>query len=105
MSDITPSREIDILGLVDVQPTFMPGGELALPEGEAVVPVINRLLTGFDPAFATQDWRPPAHNCTCSKHPGHKPYNLVRCRPVNRCLGPIMQSKGAPMLSFTLKSI
>jgi len=37
-------RATDILGLVDVQPTFMPGGELAVTDGEAVVPVINRLL-------------------------------------------------------------
>ena len=78
MSDITPSQEIDILGLVDVQPTFMPGGELAIPDGKAVVPVINRLLTRFDHAFATQDWHPPAQSSFASMHPGHKPYDTVR---------------------------
>ena len=54
-------RATDILGLVDVQPTFMPGGELAVADGDAVVPVINRLLALFDHGFATQDWHPPGH--------------------------------------------
>ena len=51
----------DILGLIDVQPTFMPGGELAVTDGEAILPVVNRLLTVFDHAFATQDWHPAGH--------------------------------------------
>ena len=46
-------RATDILGLVDVQPTFMPGGELPVTDGDAVVPVINRLLPRFDHAFAS----------------------------------------------------
>ncbi len=71
------NRAMDILGLVDVQPTFMPGGELAVSEGDAVVPVINRLLTRFDHAFATQDWHPEGHSSFASAHPGHKPYDMI----------------------------
>ena len=67
----------DILGLVDVQPTFMPGGELAVAEGDATVPVINRLLRQFDHAFATQDWHPPGHSSFASAHPGHQPYDVI----------------------------
>ena len=70
-------RAADILGLVDVQPTFMPGGELAVAEGEAVVPVINRLLRLFDHAFATQDWHPRGHSSFASAHPGHQPYDTI----------------------------
>ena len=70
-------RATDILGLVDVQPTFMPGGELPVADGEAVVPVINRLLRLFDHAFATQDWHPPGHGSFASAHPGHEPYDTV----------------------------
>ena len=70
-------RATDILGLVDVQPTFMPGGELAVAEGDAVVPVINRLLARFDHAFATQDWHPPGHSSFASAHPGRKPYDTI----------------------------
>ena len=67
----------DILGLVDLQLTFMPGGELAVAEGDAVVPVINRLLTRFDHAFATQDWHPPGHSSFASAHPGRKPFETI----------------------------
>ena len=67
-----------ILGLVDVQPTFMPGGELPVADGDAVVAVINRLLAdGFAHAFATQDWHPPGHVSFASAHPGKRPYDTV----------------------------
>jgi nicotinamidase/pyrazinamidase len=67
----------DILGLTDLQPTFMPGGELPVPEGDRVVPAINRLLAVFDHAFATQDWHPPGHISFASAHPGKAPADLV----------------------------
>jgi nicotinamidase/pyrazinamidase len=73
MSGIGIDRETDAIGLVDVQPTFMPGGELAVAEGDAVVPVINRLLAGFAHAFATQDWHPPGHSSFASAHTGRQP--------------------------------
>lgn len=67
-----------ILGLVDVQPTFMPGGELPVADGDAVVPVINRLLAGaFVHAFATQDWHPPVHASFASAHKGKRPYDTI----------------------------
>src|SRR5215470_8291574 len=55
----------------------MPGGELAVADGEAVVAVINRLLARFDHAFATQDWHPPGHSSFASAHPGRKPYETI----------------------------
>jgi nicotinamidase/pyrazinamidase len=67
----------DILGLVDIQPTFMPGGELAVADGDAVVPIVNCLLPRFSHAFATQDWHPPGHSSFASAHPGHKPYDTI----------------------------
>jgi nicotinamidase/pyrazinamidase len=67
----------DILGLIDVQPTFMPGGELAVADGHAVVPVINRLLGRFAHAFATQDWHPPGHFSFASSHPGKAPFDML----------------------------
>jgi nicotinamidase/pyrazinamidase len=67
----------DILGVIDVQPTFMPGGALAVAGGDAVVPVINRLLAGrFAHAFATQDWHPPGHASFAASH-GRQPYETV----------------------------
>ena len=68
----------DILGLVDVQPTFMPGGELPVADGDAVVPAINRLLAGtFVHAFATQDWHPPGHVSFASAHAGMVPFDTI----------------------------
>ena len=67
----------DILGVVDVQPTFMPGGELPVAGGDAVVPAINRLLQRFAHAFATQDWHPAGHLSFASAHPGRQPYEVI----------------------------
>jgi len=67
-----------ILGVIDVQPSFMPGGELPVADGAAVVPVINRLLaTRFAAAFATQDWHPAGHLSFASSHPGRAPYQTI----------------------------
>jgi nicotinamidase/pyrazinamidase len=76
-SEAMIDQATDILGLVDVQPTFMPGGELAVTDGHAVVPIINRLTQRFEHAFATQDWHPPGHSSFASAHPDRKPYEVV----------------------------
>ena len=66
-----------MLGLIDVQPAFMPGGALAVPGGDAVVPAVNRLLDGvFAHAFATQDWHPPGHVSFAATH-GRAPYETI----------------------------
>lgn len=70
-------KAADIVGLVDLQPTFMPGGELPVADGAAVVPVVNRLLSRFAHAFATQDWHPPGHSSFASAHSGRAPYDLI----------------------------
>jgi nicotinamidase/pyrazinamidase len=67
----------DILGLIDIQPTFMPGGELPVADGDAIVPVANRPLARFPHAFATQDWHPTGHASFASSHPGRSPYDTI----------------------------
>ena len=75
---ITIDQDRDMLGLIDVQPTFMPGGELPVDQGDAVVPVINSLLGGpFRHAFATQDWHAPGHSSFASAHAGRAPFETV----------------------------
>ncbi|MGC1409229.1 MAG: bifunctional nicotinamidase/pyrazinamidase [Acetobacteraceae bacterium] len=86
----------DILGLVDVQPTFMPGGELAVAQGGAVVPVINRLLARFSHAFATQDWHPPGHSSFASAHPGQQPYDTIAMPYGQQVLWPDHAIHGSP---------
>jgi nicotinamidase/pyrazinamidase len=89
-------RATDILGLVDVQPTFMPGGELAVAQGDAVVPVINRVLARFDHVFATQDWHPPGHSSFASAHPGRKPYDTITMPYGQQVLWPDHAIQGSP---------
>ncbi|MCQ4160897.1 bifunctional nicotinamidase/pyrazinamidase [Roseomonas sp. GC11] len=67
----------DLLLIVDVQPDFMPGGALPVPEGDAVLPVINRLQERFANIVATQDWHPADHASFASQHPGKAPFDTV----------------------------
>jgi nicotinamidase/pyrazinamidase len=63
--------------VVDVQNDFCPGGALAVPEGDAVVPVINRLLPRFAVRVFTQDWHPDDHLSFAASHPGRDPFGSV----------------------------
>lgn len=67
----------DILLVVDVQNDFCPGGRLAVPDGDAVVPVINRLALAFDHAVLTQDWHPAGHRSFASVHDGRQAFETV----------------------------
>jgi nicotinamidase/pyrazinamidase len=77
-----------IIGLIDVQPTFMPGGGLAVPDGDAIVPIINRAMGHFDHAFATQDWHKPNHQSFASAHPGRAPYESIELPHGSQILWP-----------------
>ncbi len=63
--------------VVDVQNGFVTGGGLAVPRGEEVVPVINRLAPLFENAVLTQDWHPAGHASFASSHPGKRPFDVV----------------------------
>jgi nicotinamidase/pyrazinamidase len=67
----------DVLLVVDVQRDFLPGGALAVPEGDAVVAPINRLGTLFCHAVLTQDWHPGGHVSFATSHPGRAPFETV----------------------------
>lgn len=62
--------------LVDIQNDFCPGGTLAVPDGDAVIPVANRLMDQADLIVATQDWHPAHHGSFASNHAGRKPFEL-----------------------------
>lgn len=65
------------LMVIDVQNDFCPGGALAVPEGDTVVPVINDLMEAFDHVLLTQDWHPEGHHSFASSHAGKDPYDTV----------------------------
>ncbi|MEW5862716.1 MAG: bifunctional nicotinamidase/pyrazinamidase [Pseudomonadota bacterium] len=63
--------------VVDVQNDFIPGGALAVPRGDEVVPVINRTAARFENVVLTQDWHPKGHASFASSHPGRKPFETI----------------------------
>ena len=66
-----------VLIVVDVQNSFLPGGSLAVPRGNQVVPVINDLAKRFANVVLTQDWHPAGHRSFASSHPGKKPFDKI----------------------------
>lgn len=72
-----PAGERDVLVIVDVQNDFCPGGALAVPEGDAVVPAVNRLAAQFAHVILTQDWHPPGHLSFASSHAGKNPFETI----------------------------
>jgi nicotinamidase/pyrazinamidase len=73
----TALADSDVLLVVDVQNDFCPGGKLAVPHGDEVVPHINRLASRFRHVMLTQDWHPPGHRSFASSHPGKRPFETV----------------------------
>ena len=71
------STEQDVLLIVDVQKDFCPSGALAVPDGDAIVPAVNRLARQFAHVVLTQDWHPPGHSSFASAHPGHAPFEMI----------------------------
>ena len=68
----------DLLLVIDVQNDFCPGGALAVPEGDQVVPVINRLSADYRHIVMTQDWHPPGHQSFASSHAGKQPFEVIQ---------------------------
>jgi len=98
-TDIIPG-ERDVLLVVDVQNDFCPGGALGVPEGDAVVPVINRIQPGFAHVVLTQDWHPPGHQSFASTHPGHAPFETVEAAYGPQTLWPDHCVQGTPGAAF-----
>ena len=67
----------DVLIVVDVQNDFCPGGALAVPRGDEVVPIVNRLAARFRNVVLTQDWHPAGHFSFASTHPGKQPFETI----------------------------
>ncbi|MBI2315970.1 MAG: bifunctional nicotinamidase/pyrazinamidase [Betaproteobacteria bacterium] len=93
-------RTIDALLVVDVQNDFMPGGALAVPKGDEIVPLVNRIAAGFREVVLTQDWHPRGHVSFASGHPGRKPFEAIRLRYGKQVLWPdhcVQATEGAAL--------
>ncbi|WP_038035786.1 bifunctional nicotinamidase/pyrazinamidase [Thermopetrobacter sp. TC1] len=84
--------------VIDVQKDFCPGGALPVPEGDAVVPVINRIMPRYDIVVFTQDWHPADHLSFASQHEGKAPFETVTLAYGEQVLWPdhcVQGSEGA----------
>jgi nicotinamidase/pyrazinamidase len=77
MAGTIAPNDHDVLLAVDIQNDFCPGGRLAVPRGDEIVPAINRLCEKFRHVVLTQDWHPPGHLSFASSHPGREPYEII----------------------------
>lgn len=87
-----------VLLVVDVQNDFCPGGALAVPQGEQVVPLINRLARRYSHVVLTQDWHPSGHQSFASSHPDKQPFESIPLAYGPQVLWPdhcIQDSRGA----------
>jgi nicotinamidase/pyrazinamidase len=86
--------------LVDLQNDFCPGGALAVPDGDAVLPIANRLQPRFDLVVATQDWHPADHGSFAANHPGRKPFEMAELGGLPQVLWPMHCVQGTPGAAF-----
>ncbi|CDF94427.1 MULTISPECIES: bifunctional nicotinamidase/pyrazinamidase [unclassified Pseudomonas] len=86
--------------VIDVQNDFIPGGPLAVPGGDEIVPLINRLGHSFNQVVLAQDWHPAGHASFASSHPGKQPFDTTQLPYGEQTLWPdhcIQGSQGAAL--------
>ncbi|WP_114810970.1 bifunctional nicotinamidase/pyrazinamidase [Paraburkholderia kururiensis] len=86
----------EVLLVVDVQNDFMPGGALAVPHGDEVVPVVNRLARGFSHVVLTQDWHPASHVSFAANHAGRAPFQTITLPYGDQVLWPVHCVQATP---------
>ncbi|MVN75030.1 bifunctional nicotinamidase/pyrazinamidase [Hymenobacter sp. HMF4947] len=82
--------------LIDVQLDFLPGGALAVPEGDAILQMLNDLQPHFDLVVATQDWHPAGHRSFASTHPGQAVFADIEWQGLPQRLWPDHCVQGSP---------
>jgi nicotinamidase/pyrazinamidase len=94
------AADTDALLVIDVQKDFCPGGALAVPGGDAVVPIVNRLMRRFEHVVLTQDWHPGGHLSFATSHEGREPYSTVALHYGEQTLWPDHCVQGTPGAEF-----
>jgi len=88
----------EVLIVTDPQLDFCPGGALAVPQGDQIVPAVNRLARRFAHVILTQDWHPAGHLSFASAHPGRRPFETIEVEYGPQTLWPdhcVQGSQGA----------
>jgi nicotinamidase/pyrazinamidase len=93
---------VKALLLIDIQNDFLPGGTLAVPRGDKIIPVVNKLQNYFELVVATQDWHPKDHKSFASNHKNKKPFDVIDSNGLEQILWPdhcVQGTKGADFSS------
>lgn len=93
-------RSDTALLLVDVQHDFLPGGALAVPQGDEILPILASLQAQFDSIVATQDWHPADHGSFAANHPGTQPGQQIVLEGLSQILWPIHCVQSSPGADF-----
>ena len=91
----TPGDD-DVRAVIDVQNCFLPGGTLPVPDGDKIIPLINRLAPAFRHVVVTQDWHTKGHISFASTHPGKKPFETIQLPYGTQVLWPDHCIQGTP---------
>jgi nicotinamidase/pyrazinamidase len=86
--------------LVDIQNDFLPGGALAVPDGDKIIPIVNELQSAFPIVVATQDWHPANHGSFAANHPGKNVFEQIDLNGLPQTLWPVhcvQNTKGAEL--------
>jgi nicotinamidase/pyrazinamidase len=91
--------------LVDIQNDFLPEGALAVPDGDAIIPIVNQLQAVFPFVVATQDWHPANHGSFAASHPGKNPFEQIDLNGLPQTLWPVhcVQGTAGAELAPTLQ--
>jgi nicotinamidase/pyrazinamidase len=92
---------MNALLVVDVQNDFLPGGALAVPGGDQVIPIVNRLVECFALVLATQDWHPANHGSFAANHPNRRPGEMIDLNGIRQILWPVHCVQGSPGAAFS----
>ncbi|MBW3544421.1 MAG: bifunctional nicotinamidase/pyrazinamidase [Bacteroidetes bacterium] len=87
--------------IIDIQNDFLPGGALAVPEGDQIIDVTNQLQQHFELVVATQDWHPAGHQSFATSHTGLKPFEQIDLHGLPQVLWPEHCLQGSPGAAFS----
>lgn len=87
--------------LIDIQNDFMPGGSLAVPGGDEIIPIVNEEMSKYDLVVATQDWHPENHGSFAANHPGKNLFEQISLDGLPQTLWPIhcVQNTGGALFA------
>lgn len=92
--------------IVDIQNDFLPGGSLAVNDGDKIIPTINQLQNTYELVVATQDWHPAGHLSFASQHPGKNVFEIIDLHGLQQTLWPdhCVQEKTGAAFAYTLNT-